>query len=104
VGSVNEEQVLERKTRLGRRRFSPLVQAIQRPDAYEATLKDMAQQFLTALRHHPHHRDVYVIVGLDCTNIYSLVDHERNISVLCLESVQGQLEEARLLLAHEIHH
>src|SRR5713101_3455763 len=103
-GFSTEEQVLARINQLGRRHFSPLVQAIQQPGAYEAALKNIARQLLTTLRHQPHPRDIYVIVGLDCTNIYSLVDHGRDVTVLCLESVQGQLEDVRLLLAHEVHH
>ena len=103
-GFPTEEQTLARMSQLGRQHFSPLIQAIRRSDDYEGTLKDIARRLLTSLRHHPHSREVYVIVGLDCTNIYSLVHEERDVTVLCLENVQGRLEDVRLLLAHEIHH
>lgn len=103
-GFLSEEQALARMSQLGRQHFSPLIQAIQRPDDYEETLGEMACQLLAILRHHPRHRDMYVIVGLDCTNIYSLVHDKRDVTVFCVENVQGRLEDARLLLAHEIHH
>lgn len=103
-GFATEEQVLARITQLGRQHFSPLAQAIECPDTYEQALKGRVHHLLTVLHHQPHNRDIYVVVGLNCTNIYSLIDQQRDVTILCLENVQGQLEEVYLLLAHEVHH
>lgn len=49
-------------------------------------------------------QDVYVIVGLDCTNIYSTQLNGSTITVLCLEATDGDFDVLELLLSHECHH
>ncbi|WP_067929335.1 DUF2268 domain-containing putative Zn-dependent protease [Alicyclobacillus shizuokensis] len=47
---------------------------------------------------------MYVIVGLDCTNIYATDFEGCPVTVLCLEATNGDFKEIELLLAHEVHH
>jgi hypothetical protein len=103
-GYLGKEQVLKRLRELGRSAFSNLVQAVQ-ADGYEDAIVWMTDEILARLKFMPSmHHEVHVLVGLQCTNIYSVEFEEHKVTVMCLESVQGRLEGVRLLMAHECHH
>lgn len=47
---------------------------------------------------------LYIIVGLDTTTIYSTNVDGEDVTVLCLEAINGDLDNLRMLLAHEYTH
>ena len=47
---------------------------------------------------------IYVIIGLDTTTIYSIKYKDEDVTVLLLESTNGDMDYLDLLLAHEFTH
>ena len=47
---------------------------------------------------------IYVIIGLDTTTIYSIKYNDEDVTVLLLESTNGNIECLNMLLAHEFTH
>lgn len=47
---------------------------------------------------------IYVIIGLDTTTIYSIKYNDEDITVLLLESTNGDMDNLDMLLAHEFTH
>lgn len=47
---------------------------------------------------------IYVIIGLDTTTIYSIKYNNEDVTVLLLESTNGDLDNLNMLLAHEFTH
>ena len=47
---------------------------------------------------------IYVIIGLDTTTIYSIKYNDEDVTVLLLESTNGNIENLDMLLAHEFTH
>ena len=47
---------------------------------------------------------MYLIIGLDTTTIYSFEYNGEDVSVLLLESIDGNMEKLDILLAHEFTH
>lgn len=47
---------------------------------------------------------LYLILGYHTTTIYSTVVNSEEISVLCLESLEGNMDKLKMLLAHEFTH
>ena len=47
---------------------------------------------------------IYVIIGLDTTTIYSTKYNDEDVTVLLLESTDGDLDNLDMLLAHEFTH
>ena len=47
---------------------------------------------------------LYLILGYHTTTIYSAVVNSEEISVLCLESLEGNMDKLKMLLAHEFTH
>jgi len=47
---------------------------------------------------------IYVIIGLDTTTIYSIKYNNEDITVLLLESTNGDMDKLDMLLAHEFTH
>ncbi|UFJ39360.1 DUF2268 domain-containing protein [Brevibacillus humidisoli] len=103
-GYPTEELVASRIASLGRSRFDRLVDSVGQPAMFEQMVVSAAGDLLQRLSFTPDGQDVYVIVGLDCTNIYSVPYEGRMVTVICLEAVDGQVAELQLLLAHEFHH
>lgn len=97
-------QVMEQLRLLNRDRYSPLLDSVRKPPEFEESICSMTDKLLERLTHDADEQDVYVIVGLDCTNIYSTDYEGRRVTVLCLEATNADLKEIELLLAHEAHH
>ena len=47
---------------------------------------------------------IYIIIGLDTTTIYSIKYKDEDITVLLLESTNGNMDNLNMLLAHEFTH
>jgi hypothetical protein len=89
---------------LGRSRYEPMVRALAAQPRFEETLPATVGELLPLLGAPVPNMVVRVIVGLDCSNIYSLPVAGDAATVLCLEAVDADPAGARLLLAHEAHH
>lgn len=98
------EDPYRRLTQLGRHRFLPLVERIGTPEAFEQELTAMWVAILARLHYQGPTYDVFVIVGLDATNIYSLTLDGQPSTVLCLEAVDAHRAGLQRLVAHESHH
>ena len=103
-GFASYEQVMDRFLSLGQLRISGLLNNLTSQPTFESTIVSMTDRLLQRLGHQAADQDVYVIVGLDCTNIYSTDYEGRPVTVLCLEATNADLKEVELLLAHEAHH
>lgn len=103
-GYADIEAALARLRQLGRQRYRTMVEALERrPDVAE--LLPSTVTGLMAMLHAPLPEiPIHVIVGLDCTNIYSVARNGETATVLCLEAVDANRDGLRLLLAHEAHH
>ncbi|SFU99060.1 DUF2268 domain-containing putative Zn-dependent protease [Alicyclobacillus macrosporangiidus] len=89
---------------LTRERYSSLLDKLPDPPTFELTVTSIVERLLRHLNLQEQDQDVYVIVGLDCTNIYSTEYEGRPVTVLCLEATNGDFREIELLFAHEVHH
>lgn len=99
------QEVMRRYEELGYRRFARMLNAIGTDfTKFEGRLISTANRLLEVLEYRGSEQDVYVIVGLDCTNIYSTQFRGSQITVLCLEATDGDFDALELLLSHECHH
>lgn len=98
------EDPRRRLAQLGRNRFRPLVERIGLPDGFEQELTTMWADVLVRLHYQGPTYDVFVVVGLDATNIYSLTLDGQPVTVLCLEAVDAHRAGLQRLIAHESHH
>jgi hypothetical protein len=103
-GFPNEVNYLTRIKLLGKAHFEEMIFEIQKTDDYERQIVQLTEFVLNKLHNSTVEQDIYVIVGLDCTNIYSVKLNNKTVTVICLESVKGSLEGLKLLLSHECHH
>lgn len=103
-GFESDREVMMRLRSLTRERYSVLLDMVHDPPTFEHTVTSIMERLLRHLNYEANDQDLYVIVGLGCTNIYSTEYEGRPITVLCLEAVNGDLKEIELLLAHEAHH
>jgi hypothetical protein len=104
-GYPTRQSVLERLEVLGRDRYGKLVNSIGEDlERFEHRLTALTDRILKMLNYNGPEQEVYVIVGLDCTNIYSTNLDGHPVTVLCLEAADGNFNALELLLAHECHH
>lgn len=103
-GFESDREVMMRLRSLTRERYSSLLDQLHDPLTFERTITSIMERLLKHLNHEARDQDLYVIVGLDCTNIYSTEYEGRSVTVLCLEVTNGDFREIELLLAHEAHH
>lgn len=104
-GFPTSQEVKRRFEELGHRRFSKMLKAIGTDfTGFEQRLISIAERLLETLEYTGTEQDVYVIVGLDCTNIYSTQFRGSQVTVLCLEATNGDFAVVELLLSHECHH
>jgi hypothetical protein len=104
-GFRTKQSVLERLEGLGRERFDKLMLSIGNDfEGFEDRLTALVERILKILNYSGPKQEVYVIVGLDCTNIYSTHLDGSPVTVLCLEAVHGDFNALELLVAHECHH
>lgn len=94
----------QRLIQLGRNRFRPLAEQIGSPASFEQALTSMWADVLRRLRYQGPTYHVFVVVGLDTTNIYSLTLDGQPVTVLCLEAVDAHRAGLQRLIAHESHH
>lgn len=52
----------------------------------------------------PYNAKIYVIIGIDTTTIYSIKYKSENVTILLLESTNGDINKLDMLLAHEFTH
>lgn len=98
-------EVKRRFEELGPRRFARMLNAIGTDfTQFEERVISTTSWILETLEYTGTEQDVYVIVGLDCTNIYSTLFRGSQITVLCLEATDGDFAALELLLSHECHH
>jgi hypothetical protein len=93
-----------RLTALGPGRFGPLLAQIGDPTAFEEDVRTLWGDVLARLHYHGPSYEVFVVVGLDVTNIYSLTMDGHPVAVLCVEAVDADRAGLRRLIAHESHH
>lgn len=98
------EDPRRRLAQLGPQRFRPLVEQIGAPEAFEQDVATMWADVLVRLQYQGPTYDVFVVVGLDATNIYSLTLDGQPMTVLCLEAVDAHRAGLQRLIAHESHH
>ena len=103
-GFDSEKSAIIRMENLGKDRFNKLRDNIGNSEIFERSIISATETILGQFKRAPRDMDVYVIVGLDCTNIYSTDYDDKTVTVLCLESVNGNLSDINLLLSHECHH
>lgn len=103
-GWHDKAAVRERLIELGPARFRTLERRIQHPKAFEEAAASEWNAVMSRLRYTGPAYDVFVLVGLDSTNIYSLSVDGRPETVICIESVDGDPSGIQRLIAHESHH
>lgn len=104
-GFPTKESVENRIQSLGFGRYRSLLNRIGTDfNRFEEQLTTMADQILKKLEYTGPEQTIYVIIGLDCTNIYSTELNGSFVTVLCLEATDGDLDQLELLLSHECHH
>jgi len=103
-GFASEDSAISHMSKIGRNRFQILRDSIDDFETFEKSIVAATASIAMRFERTPRDRDVYVIVGLDCTNIYSTEYKEKAVTVLCLEAVNGNLNAIKILLAHECHH
>ncbi|KEK23114.1 DUF2268 domain-containing putative Zn-dependent protease [Bacillus gaemokensis] len=103
-GFLNEANSLSRISELGKDYFQEMVLEIENTIDYEAKIVSITEDILKKLHNTTVEQEVFVIVGLECMNIYSVEYKDKIVTVICLEFVQGSLEGLKLLLSHECHH
>ncbi len=69
-------------------------------DEIEKLLKDFESNTGYILKD----RKIYVIIGLNTTTIYSTSINNEEITVLCIESINGIYDKLKMLIAHEFTH
>jgi Predicted Zn-dependent protease len=103
-GFESKEKILKRIEEMGFEFFSELRKSIGNINDFEYMIQSTANDILKEFNQVVIDTNVYVIIGGNCTNIYSTEYDGRTITVICLESIQGEIEKIKLLLSHEIHH
>ncbi len=93
-----------RLTALGPSRFNALLTQVGDPTAFEEDIRTLWADVLARLHYHGPDYEVFVVVGLDVTNVYSLTMDGQPVTVLCLESVDADRAGLQRLIAHESHH
>lgn len=68
------------------------------------TINGMFQDFIKDTGYELGDGKLYIIVGLDTTTIYSTNVDGEDVTVLCLEAINGKFDNLRMLLAHEYTH
>ncbi|OLZ11434.1 DUF2268 domain-containing putative Zn-dependent protease [Sulfobacillus thermosulfidooxidans] len=76
----------------------------EHPETFERDVADIIHDILSQLHYRGPTYDLFVLVGLDSTNIYSLRVNGQPTTVLCLEAAGGERAAIQRLLAHEGHH
>ncbi len=97
-------QALDRMAGIGYERFGDTVAVTAADPFYEASVEAAVRDLIDPFGHEPRSRDVYVIIGLDSSTIYSLQDGDKPATVVCLEAVNGTVDGLQRLFAHEVHH
>ena len=70
----------------------------------EQLLYEKISQFESETTYKLDNYKIYVIIGLDTTTIYSIKYKDEDVTVLLLESTNGDMDYLDLLLAHEFTH
>lgn len=103
-GFPSIQEVNNRIISVGKSRYNELFKTILHTSDYEFHIQLITSKILDKLQNNADEQEVFVIVGLDCTNIYSVSHEGKSITVLCLEAINGKLDGIQLLLSHECHH
>lgn len=67
-------------------------------------IEELFHEFEDDTKYQLKDEKLYLILGYHTTTIYSTVVNSEEISVLCLESLEGNLDKLKMLLAHEFTH
>ena len=70
----------------------------------EKTISETLQKYELDTNYKLDNYKIYVIIGLDTTTIYSATYKGEDVTVLLLESTDGNIEKLEMLLAHEYTH
>ena len=65
---------------------------------------DMINSFEQDTGYSSDEMDLYIIVGCETTTIYSISLDGHDVSILCLEEINGNIDNLNMLLAHEYTH
>lgn len=104
-GFSRESLVRERIRTSSDGAYIALIRSIGRDyTVFESRVQVIIEHLLRKLAYAGPDQEVFIIVGLDCTNIYSTILDGKTVTVICLESTRGDMSHLELLLAHECHH
>ena len=67
-------------------------------------IEELLHEFEDDTKYQLKDEKLYLILGGHTTTIYSTVANSEEISVLCLESLEGDMDKLKMLLAHEFTH
>ncbi len=70
----------------------------------EKIIKEIFVSFENDTDYKLNKEKLFIIIGLDTTTIYSTCLENEDITVLCLESIKGDMSNLKMLLAHEFTH
>ncbi|WAH36077.1 DUF2268 domain-containing putative Zn-dependent protease [Alicyclobacillus dauci] len=104
-GYKEKADVLSRIKSVGYERYTQVASCIGGDlSEFERNLQRNTQGLLKRLNVSDTEQEIYVITGLDATNIYTTSYQNRSVTVLCLEAAGGRLSDLELLVSHECHH
>lgn len=70
----------------------------------EDEIEKLLEYFENNTRYSLKDEKIYVIIGLNTTTIYSTIINNEEITVLCIESINGIYDKLKILIAHEFTH
>lgn len=103
-GFSSKEEILSRIEQLGKSYYDNLLLELKKAEKFEDKTIDLAENILNEFGKVDIEKDIFIIVGLGVSNIYSIEFNGQEITVICLESIKDDISKIRFLLSHECHH
>ncbi|QTL97838.1 hypothetical protein GM661_07470 [Iocasia frigidifontis] len=103
-GFSSKKEILSKIDQLGKCYYNNLLLELEKAEEFEDKIIELAENILNKFGEVVIDKDIYIIVGLGVSNIYSIEHTGQEITVICLESVKDDISKIRFLLSHECHH
>ena len=101
---VNQELISEKlKDTEYVSKFNSTIKAYKNVDI-EKIISDKISAFELDMSYKLDDYNIYIIIGLDTTTIYSIKFNGKDVTVLLLEATNGDMDQLDMLLAHEFTH